>query len=133
MMAGNGLRTIASTRGVGETLDRLEAALRTKGITVFARFDHRAGAEAAGLQLRPTQVLVFGNPIAGTKLMQADQRIGIDLPLKALAWEDAAGKVWISWNEPEWLAARHALDPATQAVVAGMASGLAGLAEAAAA
>jgi uncharacterized protein (DUF302 family) len=79
----------------------------SKGITVFARIDHAAGARTVGLALRPTELLIFGHPKAGTPLMQTHQTIGIDLPLKVLAWEDAAGKVWLSYDEPGWLAARH--------------------------
>ncbi len=108
-MTDNGLTTIESPHDVKVTLDRLEAAAKAKGLTVFARVDHGAGATSAGLQLRPTQLLIFGNAKGGTPLMQAQQTIGIDLPLKALAWQDSAGKTWLSWNEPTWLAARHGL------------------------
>ncbi len=78
-------------------------------MTIFARIDHAAGAISVGLTLRPTELLIFGNAKGGTPLMQLQQTIGIDLPLKALAWEDAAGKTWLSYNEPAWLASRHAL------------------------
>ena len=106
-MAENGLITLPSVHGVKESIDRLEADVKSKGMTVFARIDHAAGAQAAGLTLRPTELLIFGNAKAGTPLMQSHQTIGIDLPLKVLAWQDAAGKVWMSYNEPGWLAARH--------------------------
>ncbi len=106
-MAGNGLITVPSAHGVKDTIDRLEADVRSKGMTVFARIDHAAGAKDVGLALRPTELLIFGNAKGGTPLMQAHQTIGIDLPLKALAWEDEAGKVWLSYNDPAWLAARH--------------------------
>jgi uncharacterized protein (DUF302 family) len=106
-MADNGLMTIACRHGVKDTIDRLEADVKQKGLTVFARIDHAKGARDAGLELRPTELLIFGNAKGGTPLMQAQQTIGIDLPLKALAFEDAAGKVWLSWNDPAWLAARH--------------------------
>lgn len=125
----NGLVTIASAHGVGATIDRLKAALEAKGMTVFARIDHAAGATAAGMALRPTELLIFGSAKAGTPLMQAQQAIGIDLPLKALAWEDAAGKVWLSYNEPAWLAARHGLGAAGAAATAAMAAGLKALAQ----
>ena len=92
-MTENGLITLPSSHGAKETIDRLEAEVEAKGMTVFARIDHAAGAKTAGLALRPTEVLIFGNAKGGTPLMQAAQTIGIDLPLKALAWEDADGKV----------------------------------------
>jgi uncharacterized protein (DUF302 family) len=106
-MTENGLTTTASAHGVKDTIDRLESEVKSKGMTVFARIDHAAGAKEAGLPLRPTELLIFGNARGGTPLMQAAQTIGIDLPLKALAWEDAEGKVWLSYNEPSWIAERH--------------------------
>ena len=108
-MTDNGLITIASAHGVKDTIDRLAAAVKSKGLTVFARIDHAAGAQDAGLALRPMQLLIFGNAKGGTPLMQSQQTIGIDLPLKALAFEDAAGAVWLTYNDPAWLAARHGL------------------------
>jgi uncharacterized protein (DUF302 family) len=105
------LLTRPSQHSVPETLDRLETELRTKGVTVFARIDHSGEAAKAGLSLRPTQVLVFGNPRGGTPVMQAVQTAAIELPLKALAWEDAAGKVWLSTNDPELLGARFGVEP----------------------
>jgi uncharacterized protein (DUF302 family) len=108
-MADNGLITIASAHSVKDTIDRLAADVTSKGMTVFARIDHAAGAQGAGLALRPTELLIFGNAKGGTPLMQSQQTIGIDLPLKALAFEDAAGAVWLSYNDPAWLAARHGL------------------------
>jgi len=131
-MAADGLTTIASDYGPKETMDRLEAEIKAKGITVFARIDHAAGAAQAGLSLRPTEVLIFGNAKAGTPLMQADQTMGIDLPLKALVWQDADGKVWLSYNEPGWLATRHRLPAATKATVDAMTGGLGALARGAA-
>jgi uncharacterized protein (DUF302 family) len=106
-MTTNGLITLASARSAKETMDRLVSQVESKGMMVFARIDHAAGAKEAGLALRPTEVLIFGNARGGTPLMQANQTIGIDLPLKILAWEDADGKVWLSYNEPAWLAQRH--------------------------
>ncbi len=108
-MTDNGLITLPSAHDVTETIDQFEAAAKARGLTIFARIDHAAGAKAAGLELRPTTLLIFGNAKAGTPLMQSRQTIGIDLPLKVLAWEDAAGKVWLSYNDPAWLAARHRL------------------------
>ncbi len=131
-MNEDGLITIRSRNSVKVTVDRLEARLKPGGITVFARIDHGAGATSAGMPLRPTELLIFGNPKAGTPLMQANQTIGIDLPLKVLVWEDAGGGVWITYNDPTWLAQRHKLgDNAAEAVEA-MAGALAKLAEAAA-
>jgi uncharacterized protein (DUF302 family) len=106
-MAVPGLTTIKSSHPPQETMSRLEAAIKAKGLTVFARMDHAGGASAAGLSLRPTELLIFGNAKGGTPLMQAVQTIGIDLPLKALVWQDASGETWLSLNDPVWLAARH--------------------------
>ncbi|MFL6821506.1 MAG: DUF302 domain-containing protein [Xanthobacteraceae bacterium] len=127
-MAADGLTTIPSAYGAKETADRLEAEIRAKGMAVFARIDHAAGAAQAGLALQPTEVLIFGNAKAGTPLMESNQTIGIDLPLKALVWQDASGKVWLSYNEPSWIARRHGLTATTQATVDAMADGLGGLA-----
>jgi len=88
-------------------MDRLVDTVRARGMTVFARIDHGAGAEAAGLLLRPTELLIFGSARAGTLLMQVAQTIGIDLPLKALVWQDAGGTTWLGYNDPHWLASRH--------------------------
>src|SRR5450631_4083061 len=108
-MAAQGLTTLPSSHGPKDTMDRLEAVVKAKGMTVFARIDHAAGATAVGLSLRPTEVLIFGNAKAGTPVMQSVQTIGIDLPLKALVWQDASGKTWLSYNDPGWLAKRHAI------------------------
>jgi len=108
-MAVDGLTTIPSSFGPKETMDRLETEIKAKGMAVFARIDHAAGAAAVGLPLRPTELLIFGSAKAGTPLMQANQAIGIDLPLKALVFEDAAGKVWLSYNDPRWLVDRYRL------------------------
>jgi uncharacterized protein (DUF302 family) len=110
-MAADGLITLPSAYPAHETADRLAAAATSKGLTIFARIDHAAGAAEAGLDLRPTELLIFGNAKGGTPLMQEEQTIGIDLPLKALVWQDAAGKTWLSYNDPAWLAARHGLGP----------------------
>jgi uncharacterized protein (DUF302 family) len=103
------LTTVASSFSPKKTMDRLEAEVRAKGLSVFARVDHAAGAAEAGLELRPTNLIIFGNARGGTPLMQASQTAGIDLPLKALVWQDAAGKTWLSYNEPSWIAQRHHL------------------------
>jgi uncharacterized protein (DUF302 family) len=108
-MAMQGLMTVKSSHAPEGTMRRLEAAVKAKGLTIFARIDHAEGASEVGLSMRPTEVLVFGSAKGGTPLMQAAQTIGIDLPLKALVWQDAAGETWLSWNDPAWLAARHGL------------------------
>src|SRR3979409_2529926 len=130
-MAAQGLTTIPSSYGPQDTMNRLEAAVKAKGITVFARIDHAAGATGAGLSLRPTEVLIFGNAKAGTPLMQSVQTIGIDLPLKALVWQDAADNTWLSYNDPAWLAQRHGLGGETEPAVGLMTAALAAVARAA--
>jgi uncharacterized protein (DUF302 family) len=127
-MAADGLITVLSNFGAKDTMDRLEAKVRAKGITVFARINHAAGAAEVGLPLRPTELLIFGNASAGTPLMQADQAIGVDLPLKALVYEDAGGKVWLTCNDPRWLARRHALSATLAPAVNAMAEALSALA-----
>jgi uncharacterized protein (DUF302 family) len=102
-----GMTSIPSSFGPKETMDRLEAEIMAKGMTVFGRIDHAAGAAEVGLILRPTELVIFGNARGGTPLMQSVQTVGIDLPLKVLVWQDAQGKVWLSYNEPAWIAQRH--------------------------
>ena len=123
-MAVDGLVTIRSDRGPAETMNRLEAAVKERGLTVFARIDHAAGAKEVGLPLRPTSVLIFGNAKGGTPLMQSIQTIGIDLPLKVLVWEDASDVTWLSYNDPSWLAKRHGLPHGTDAVAGALAATL---------
>ena len=106
-MAAEGLVTVPSSFGPKATMDRFEAEVKAKGLTVFARIDHAAGAAEVGMPLRPTELLIFGNAKGGTPLMQANQATGIDLPLKALVYEDATGKVWLAYNDPHWIAKRH--------------------------
>jgi uncharacterized protein (DUF302 family) len=130
-MAADGLTTIPSGFGPQDTMNRLETAVKAKGMTVFARIDHAAGAAAVALPLRPTELLIFGNAKGGTPLMQSVQTIGIDLPLKALVWQDASGKTWLSYNDPEWLAKRHGLGGETEAAVKMMTGALAAVAKAA--
>jgi uncharacterized protein (DUF302 family) len=119
-MAAEGLVTVRSQYGPEETMNRLGAAVRTKGLTVFSQIDHAAGAEAAGLPLRPTEVIVFGNSKTGTQLMQSNQTIGIDLPLKILVWQDEGGVTWLSYNDPDWLARRYGLDDHSRPVIDAM-------------
>jgi uncharacterized protein (DUF302 family) len=128
--AAEGLVTVESKFPVKETLDRLSAELDKRGIKVAARIDHAAGAKAVGMELPPTEVLLFGNPKLGTPLMQSNPAIGIDLPMKVLAWQDKAGKVWIGYNAADALAARHAIKDRDE-VVKTMAGALAGLVKAA--
>ena len=125
------LVTLPSAHGADETVVRLKSLLSKKGIQVFADIDHAAGAQKVGLSLRPTRLLVFGNPQAGTPLMQSQQTIGLDLPLRILVWEDEAGKVWLAYHRPANLAQRHGIHGHDEAVKA-LDAGLAGLAHAAA-
>jgi uncharacterized protein (DUF302 family) len=128
-MPENGLSTLPSHHTARETMDRLLAALAARNMTVFARIDHAAGAQSVGMPLRPTEVVLFGNPKGGTPLMQDQQTAGIDLPLKALVWEDAGGKVWLGYNDPAWIAQRHGLGAASAAAVAAMGKALAAIAQ----
>jgi uncharacterized protein (DUF302 family) len=123
-MAVDGLTTVRSSFGPKETMDRLAAEVKAKGMTVFARIDHAAGAADVGLPLRPTEVLLFGNPKGGTPLMQAVQTIGIDLPLKALVWQEGWGTTWVSYNDARWLAQRHGLGHGVDAAINSMVGAL---------
>jgi uncharacterized protein (DUF302 family) len=123
-MAADGLITTPSSFGAKETLDRLIAEVAARGMTVFARVDHAAGAAEVGLPLRPTEVVIFGNARGGTPLMQADQAIGIDLPLKALVFEDEAGRTWLAYNDPHWLGRRHRITAAVAPFIDAMAAAL---------
>ena len=104
-----GLTTLASRFDPKETMDRLEAEIRAKGLEIFARIDHAAGAAEVGLTLQPTELIIFGNARGGTPLMQSAQTAGIDLPLKALVWLDAENQTWLSYNEPSWIVQRQGL------------------------
>jgi uncharacterized protein (DUF302 family) len=132
-MAADGLISVRSSYGPKDTMDRLEAEVKAKGLTLFARIDHAAGGAAVGLSLRPTEVLIFGNAKGGTPLMQSKQTAGIDLPLKALVWQDGAGDTWLSYNDPGWLANRHGLGHEADATSNALAAVLEALARAAAA
>ncbi|UCH21109.1 MAG: DUF302 domain-containing protein [Deltaproteobacteria bacterium] len=107
--ADTGFVNVRSNHNVKKTADRLEAVLTQKGMTVFIRIDHAAGAKRVGKRLRPTELIIFGNPEVGAPLMQCSQSVGLDLPQKALIWEDEAGLVWLSYNDPKYLAQRHGL------------------------
>ena len=130
--AADGMITIKSAHGVATTIDKLQAVVESKGMGVFGRVDHAAGATKAGIELPPTQLLIFGNPKAGTPLMKCSRSIAIDLPQKALAWEDADGVVWLAYNDPEYLKARHATEGCDK-VFANVAGALAKFAEVASA
>jgi uncharacterized protein (DUF302 family) len=117
------LVTVPSAHGVADTIARLKGLLDQKKIQVFADIDHAAGAKQVGLSLRPTRLLIFGNPKAGTPLMQSRQTIGLDLPLRVLIWEDEAGKIWLTYHRPEYLAQHHKIgdrDEAVRAIAAGL-------------
>jgi uncharacterized protein (DUF302 family)/uncharacterized membrane protein YidH (DUF202 family) len=120
--ADNGIVTVPSHQSVDKTVDTLQSILREKGIKLFALVDHSGEAKAAGLQMRPTKLLIFGSPKAGTPLMLAAPSIAIDLPLKLLVWEDSSGKAWISYNSPAYLQARHTLPQDLVQPLAGVAA-----------
>jgi uncharacterized protein (DUF302 family) len=119
----DGLVTVKSPRSVDDTVNRLEALVTEKGMTVFARIDHAAGAAKVGKMLRPTQLLIFGNPRGGTPLMVCAQTAAIDLPLKMLAWQDDGGQVWLAYNDPKFIAHRHGVTdcPVVQKMVGALA------------
>jgi uncharacterized protein (DUF302 family) len=127
--AADGLISIKSPHNAKDTMSRLEDVVKTRGLNVFARVDHAAGAAKIGKTLRPTEVLIFGNPQGGTPFMECAQTVGIDLPLKALVWEDAAGQTWLGYNDPVFLAERHGV--AQCPVAMNLRKALAGVAEAA--
>ncbi len=105
--AADGMIAVKSAHGAKATMDKLEAVVKERGLNVFARIDHAAGASKIGKALRPTEVIIFGNPQGGTPFLECAQSVGIDLPLKALVWEDASGQVWLGYNDPAYLAQRH--------------------------
>jgi uncharacterized protein (DUF302 family) len=127
--ASDGLIALKSSRSAKDTMNRLEDIVKQRGLKVFVRVDHAAGAAEVGMKLRPTEVIVFGNPKGGTPLMECAQAAGIDLPLKALVWEDASAQVWLGYNDPAWLAKRHGV--ADCPAVGNLSKALAGIAEAA--
>ena len=131
-MAADGLITIKSAFGPEETMKRLEAEVKARGLTVFAHVDHATGAAAVNLPLRPTDLLIFGAAKGGTPLMQSVQTIGIDLPLKALVWQDEAGVTFLSYNDPAWLAKRHGLGPGVETSVKALTGALGAVTAAAA-
>ena len=126
-VAADGLIALKSPHSAAVTMTRLEDAVKQRGLTVFARIDHAAGAAKINKTLRPTEVIIFGNPQGGTPLMECAQSAGIDLPLKALVWEDAAAQVWVGYNDPAYLAQRHGSPQC--AAAEGLRKALAGLAD----
>jgi len=131
MSSVNGLISQKSAHDASETARRVRAAAEQAGLTVFAEVDHGKNAAEVGLPLGPCILLLFGNPRAGTLLMQANLEAGIDLPFKALVWTDANGDTWLGWNDPQWVADRHGLGPAAQSTVSASAAGIDRLASAA--
>jgi uncharacterized protein (DUF302 family) len=127
-MPQDGLISITSQHSARDTVERLIAALAKRNLTVFARIDHAAGAAGVGLPLRPTEVVIFGNPKGGTALMQDQQTAGLDLPLKALVWEAADGEVYLTYNDPHWIAQRHGLGAASAGAVDALAKALSAIA-----
>jgi uncharacterized protein (DUF302 family) len=125
-MSDNGLITFPSAHSFDDTVGRIEADIKSKNLTMFARVDHAAGAKEVGMPLRPTLLLIFGDAKGGTPLMQAKQQVGIDLPLKILVWQDSAGKTWLTYNDPNWIAQRHGLgqdvEPTVKALSRAMAA-----------
>jgi uncharacterized protein (DUF302 family) len=112
------LETQRSAFGPDETMKRFSAAIEARGMTVFARIDHAAAAAQTGLTLRPTAVIIFGDPRMGTPLMQVTRTVAIDLPLRALVWQDVSGATWLSYNDPSWFLQRHGLDPSADPALA---------------
>ncbi len=128
--AQGGLVSVKSSHDVFTTANRLESTLKAKGITVFARIDHARGAESIAKTLKPTLLIIFGNPAMGTPLIQRSRSIGIDLPLKALIWEDRTGQVWLTYNTPDYLARRHGITEMGE-LITNMAAALSNFAQAA--
>jgi uncharacterized protein (DUF302 family) len=125
----DGMTFWISSYGMLETVQRLRDAVREQGMSVFGHIDHGQAATAAGLELRPLQVLVFGNALTGTKLMQTAPTIGIDLPLRAMVWVDDEGSTWLAYNDPSWIAARHGARSGNDQALATMRRALTAIAE----
>jgi uncharacterized protein (DUF302 family) len=121
-MSVDGLITVASSFGPKETMQRFEAEVAARGMTVFSHVDHAAGAVAVGLPLPPTDLLIFGAAKGGTPLMESVQTVGIDLPLKVLVWKDQSGKTFLSYHDPGYIARRHGIGEAAQTVIEAMSS-----------
>jgi uncharacterized protein (DUF302 family) len=128
-MNGNGLVKVRSQLSANQTLERLRAAIAALGMAIFAEVDHSGAAAKVQMPLRPTMLLEFGNPRGGTPLMQENQEAGIDLPLKALVWEDVGGVVWLGYDDPQWIARRHHLGEASLHAIEAMVAAMAALAQ----
>jgi uncharacterized protein (DUF302 family) len=124
----DGLVTIVSRRSARDTIDTLVEAIAKAGMIIFARIDHAANAAAVGLHLRPTELVMFGHPANGSVLMQDEQSTGLDLPFRALAWEDENGECWLTYNDPHWIGERHELGYKSKSVLSAVETGIAGLA-----
>jgi len=123
--AAEGMVVAKSPYSAKETMDRLEAVIKQRGMNVFLRLDHAAGAKKIGKSLRPTELIIFGNPQGGTPFMECAQSVGIDLPLKALVWEDMSSQVWIGYNDPDYIGQRHSVG--TCSVIEGLRNALASI------
>ena len=128
-MTPEGMTVRKSRRGPQQTADRFAAVAGDEGMTLLARIDHASAAAEAGLELRPTEVLILGNPRADTPLMKVAQTIGIDLPLRVLVWQDEEGQTWLGYNDPRWLARRHVADAGADRILAAMTEALATITE----
>ena len=115
-LAGDGLVSVKSVHDVKTTADRLESKLKEKGMRIFNRINHAQGARNAGISLRPTELIIFGNPKVGAPFMKCGQSVAIDLPQKALVWQDASGQVWLSYNDPDFIARRHGITECSQVI-----------------
>jgi uncharacterized protein (DUF302 family) len=131
ILPDNGMSHISSPHSVDDTVNRIQAFLQSKAVNIFALVDHSGEAAKVGLKMNPTKLLIFGNPKGGTPLMQAAQTAGIDLPLKALVWQDEAGATFVSYNDPTWIAKRHEVGQTADAAVKAMSGLLDALAKAA--
>jgi uncharacterized protein (DUF302 family) len=124
MQNGDGLISVQSKHDVVETTRRLRDVAEKAGLTIFSEIDHAQNASMAGLALGPTRLLIFGNPHGGTPLMQSNRVAAIDLPFKALVWQDDDGTTWLTYNDPQWLAKRHNIDPGTNPAISAIDSGM---------
>jgi uncharacterized protein (DUF302 family) len=123
--AVRGLVTIECSASVRDTANRLADLIVANGLRIFARVDHAGNAAEMGMELRPTELLIFGNPQGGTPLMQDCQTIGLDLPFKALVWEDEDARIWLTYNDPAWLAERHGLSSLSDSIIRTIDGGMA--------
>jgi uncharacterized protein (DUF302 family) len=132
-LAADGMVLVKSAHDVKTTADRLENALNNKGMTVFTRIDHAAGAKSVGIDLLPTELVIFGNPKVGSPIMKCRQSVAIDLPQKALIWQDTSGQVWLGYNDPQYLGSRYGIDDCAEKALQKVSGALANFSRAAAA